>query len=124
VFQALAERMCLVRVTFGIRCDAYAKVVAVLFADVADEIDGPRELLFLVGITNIALCICILPGTWRVTPERQDVANTQSLWAVEPPAPQVTLTNRGRRARAMRSRRSRRFEKPMAVLGGKNSREK
>jgi hypothetical protein len=62
------------------------------------------------------------------------------LVAVEPPAPQVTVTKSGRRACDMRSSRVVRLAKPyiamsidsraprgkqtMAVFGGKNSREK
>lgn len=44
--------------------------------------------------------------------------------AVDPPAPHVTVTNKGRKARDMRSRRARRFELPIEVFGGKNSRLK
>jgi hypothetical protein len=51
-------------------------------------------------------------------------ASSIDLDAVEPPAPHVTVTKRGRSARDMRSRRARRFVDPIAVLGGKNSREK
>jgi hypothetical protein len=44
--------------------------------------------------------------------------------AVLPPAPHVTVTNKGRRECDIRSKRARKFEEPIGVLGGKNSREK
>lgn len=51
-------------------------------------------------------------------------ASSRDFDAVLPPAPHVTVTNRGRRARDMRSRRARRLDWPIVVFGGKNSREK
>jgi hypothetical protein len=54
----------------------------------------------------------------------QSSASSSDFVAVDPPAPHVTVMNSGRSALDIRSRRARRFEEPIAVLGGKNSREK